>query len=63
MTDLDQFDHLSKLSMNQFTPLFLPAVLGLLAGVTHGLTSHYQDLPFSLIEQVVQSVQAEPSFD
>jgi hypothetical protein len=49
--------------MNQFASLFLPAVLGLLAGITHGVTSHDLDLPFSLTEQVWQSMQAEPSFD
>ncbi len=49
--------------MNQFASLFLPAVLGLLTGVAHGISSHYQDLPFSLTEQVLQSVQPEPSFD
>ncbi len=49
--------------MNNLVSLLLPAVIGLLAGVGHGITSHHQDLPFSLTEQIVQSVQAEPSWD
>ena len=49
--------------MNNLVSLFLPAVLGLLAGVGHGITSHHQDLPFSLADQVVESLQPEPSWD
>ena len=49
--------------MNNLVSLFFPAVIGLLAGVGHGITSHHQDLPFSLTEQIVQSVQAEQSWD
>ncbi|MGC1310384.1 MAG: hypothetical protein WA885_24405 [Phormidesmis sp.] len=38
--------------MNQLASLILPAVLGLVAGVSHGLVSHYADLPMSLSEQM-----------
>lgn len=48
--------------MNNLTSLVLPAVLGLIAGIGHGMNSHYQELPFSLTEQIVQSVAAEESW-
>ena len=46
--------------MNNLASLVLPAFLGLIAGIGHGITSHYQELPFSLSEQVLQSLQIEP---
>ncbi len=49
--------------MKTWASLILPAVLGLVAGIGHGITSHYQDLPFSLSEQVVESVQVNSSFN
>ena len=38
-------------------PLVLPAVFGLIAGVSHGFVSHYSDLPVSLGEQITQPLQ------
>ena len=41
--------------MNNLASLLAPAVLGLVAGIGHGVTSHYLDLPFSLTEQLFPS--------
>lgn len=49
--------------MKNWASLVLPAVLGLVAGIGHGITSHHQDLPFSLSEQVVESVQVNSAFN
>lgn len=49
--------------MNNIASLVLPSVLGLIAGIGHGITSHYQQLPFSLTDQVLQSITIEQSFD
>lgn len=38
--------------MKNLTSLVLPAVIGLITGIGHGITSHYLDLPLSLIEQI-----------
>ena len=46
-------------NMNNVASLILPAILGLLAGVGHGVTSHQQNLPFSLTEQVIQSMDVD----
>ncbi|MEM6452376.1 MAG: hypothetical protein AAF703_18940 [Cyanobacteria bacterium P01_D01_bin.105] len=43
--------------MNNFIPLILPAVFGLVAGVSHGFVSHYHELPMSLGEQITQPLQ------
>ncbi|WP_287240218.1 MULTISPECIES: hypothetical protein [unclassified Okeania] len=43
--------------MNNFASLVLPAILGLITGVGHGIISHNADLPVSLTEQVVLSLQ------
>ena len=40
--------------MNKFAALFLPAALGLIAGISHGVVSHSMGLPMSLGEQVLQ---------
>ncbi|MGB7439810.1 MAG: hypothetical protein WA919_01985 [Coleofasciculaceae cyanobacterium] len=48
--------------MNNLTSLVFPALLGLIAGIGHGVNSHYQQLPFSLTEQVLQSVTFEESW-
>jgi len=39
--------------MNNLTSLFLPAVIGLLMGVGHGVASDYLELPLSLTEQII----------
>ena len=49
--------------MRNLASFILPSVLGLVAGVGHGIISHNQDLPFSLAEQVIESVQGERSFN
>lgn len=49
--------------MSNLASLVLPAMIGLLAGIGHGVTSHQQDLPFSLTEQVLQSTKADSSFN
>ena len=40
--------------MNYLASIALPAVLGLIAGMSHGIVSLYADLPVSLGEQLVQ---------
>ncbi|MDJ0571875.1 MAG: hypothetical protein QNJ53_22910 [Pleurocapsa sp. MO_192.B19] len=49
--------------MNNWASLLIPAILGLTAGIGHGITAHHQDLPFSLAEQVIESVQRDSSFN
>ncbi|MGF1589039.1 MAG: hypothetical protein ACFCU7_07320 [Pleurocapsa sp.] len=45
--------------MKDWASLILPSILGLVAGIGHGITSHHQQLPFSLSEQVMESVQVD----
>ena len=45
--------------MKNWASFILPSILGLVAGIGHGITSHHQELPFSLAEQVVESVQSD----
>lgn len=49
--------------MKNWASLVLPSILGLVAGIGHGISSHYQDLPFSLADQVIESVQENSSFN
>lgn len=49
--------------MRNLASFVLPSFLGLVAGVGHGIISHHQDFPFSLAEQVIESVQGERSFN
>ena len=49
--------------MNNLASLILPAMIGLLAGIGHGVISHHQDLPLSLSDQVLQSMKANSSFN
>ncbi|MEM6611129.1 MAG: hypothetical protein AAF652_02545 [Cyanobacteria bacterium P01_C01_bin.72] len=42
--------------MNNQASLFFAAIFGLIAGMGHGVVSHYQELPFSLSEQVIESI-------
>ena len=41
--------------MKNLASLVLPAVIGLVAGIGHGVTSHNLDLPFSLTDQLILS--------
>lgn len=43
--------------MKNFASLALPAILGLITGVGHGIISHNADLPVSLTKQVALSLQ------
>ena len=38
--------------MKSLTSLVLPAIVGLVTGIGHGITSHHLELPFSLTEQI-----------
>lgn len=49
--------------MKDLASLLLPAILGLAAGIGHGITSHHQELPFSLADQVVESIAGDSSFN
>ena len=43
------------LLMNNLPSLFLPAIVGLLTGIGHGIVSEHLELPFSLTEQIFPS--------
>lgn len=45
--------------MNNWASFVLPSLLGLVAGIGHGFATHYQDLPLSLAEQVIESVKTD----
>ena len=62
MPNLKKYNYQQN-NMNNVASLILPAIIGLLAGVGHGVTSHQQDLPFSLTEQVLQSMKADSSWN
>lgn len=47
--------------MKNLTSLVLPAVIGLITGIGHGITSHHLDLPFSLTEQINPSTSFDQS--
>lgn len=49
--------------MKNLAPYILPSLFGLLAGIGHGVTAHQQELPFSLADQVIESVQSDRSFN
>ena len=40
--------------MNNLVALILPAALGLIAGISHGVVSHQANLPMSLSDQITQ---------
>ena len=48
--------------MNSFASLLMPSLIGLFAGITHGLVSHELNLPVSLPEQVAQAFSSN-SYD
>ncbi|MGF1512440.1 MAG: hypothetical protein ACFB5Z_01910 [Elainellaceae cyanobacterium] len=39
--------------------IVLSAILGLIAGVGHGIVSHRADLPVSLVEQAIPPLQSD----
>lgn len=45
--------------MNNQASLLAAAFFGLIAGMGHGVVSHYQELPFSLSEQVLESISSD----
>ncbi len=45
--------------MKNLAPYLVPSILGLIAGIGHGIASHFQELPFSLADQVIESVRDE----
>ena len=45
--------------MNNCSALIVSSILGLVAGIGHGIVSHYQDLPFSLSEQLIESIDGK----
>lgn len=45
--------------MNNQASLILASIFGLLAGMSHGVVSHYQDLPISLSEQIIESINGD----
>ena len=45
--------------MKTLASLTLPAILGLVAGIGHGIVSHQADLPMSLTEQVTAPLQVK----
>lgn len=49
--------------MKTLASYLLPSILGLVAGIGHGITSHNQHLPFSLADQVIESVTGQQSFN
>ncbi len=48
--------------MKSWSSLIIPSILGLVAGIGHGVVSHHQELPFSLADQVIESISGK-SFD
>jgi hypothetical protein len=47
--------------MNNQVSLLIASIFGLVAGMSHGVVSHYQELPFSLSEQVIESISGDRS--
>ena len=48
--------------MNTLSSLVLPAIFGLLAGVSHGVISHYNNSPVSLSEQFIVPLNQSQQF-
>ena len=46
--------------MTQLSTVWLSALLGLFAGVGHGIVAHHAELPVSLVEQATDLVVTEP---
>lgn len=45
--------------MSSLNALIMPALLGLLAGVSHGILTHHAGLPHSLAEQFLPPLQVD----
>ncbi len=45
--------------MSNVASLVLPAVIGLVAGIGHGIVSEQLNLPFSLAEQIIPTSSFE----
>ena len=45
--------------MNNVASLVLPAVIGLVTGIGHGIISEHLNLPFSLAEQIIPASSLE----
>ncbi|MEM9005012.1 MAG: hypothetical protein AAGE59_16000 [Cyanobacteria bacterium P01_F01_bin.86] len=45
--------------MKSFSFLIAPAMLGLIAGIAHGIISHQADLPLALTDQLRYSLSSE----
>ena len=48
--------------MNHLPSLFLPAIVGLLTGIGHGIVCDHFGLPFSLTQQLLSSSSLESSW-
>ncbi|MEO1132614.1 MAG: hypothetical protein AAFX40_07905 [Cyanobacteria bacterium J06639_1] len=46
--------------MSSLKSFILPALLGFVAGIGHGVVSHHTDLPLSLGEQFFPALYARP---
>ncbi len=44
--------------MNHLASLIIPAALGLIAGLAHGVVSHAMDLPMPLSEQILMPLES-----
>lgn len=44
--------------MNRLAPLVLPAALGLIAGISHGVVAHSMNMPTSLGDQLLQPLSS-----
>ena len=53
----------NKMNYFNLASLILPAILGLMTGVGHGVLSHQEDLPISLTAQLQLSLQINHSFE
>ena len=47
--------------MENIASLVVASTFGLIAGIGHGVVSHFQDLPFSLSDQVFESLDRDRS--
>lgn len=45
--------------MKAFDFLILPSLIGLIAGIAHGVVTHEAGLPLGLVEQMQQAIERE----